>query len=164
MTRVKMEKRKPTKFAYVEHVGPYDKIPFKEYIEKLYGWAKVNHIRPGFYPMGLFLDPPTSTTCRSEIGIQIYNQAKPEDGIMIKELPKASVATISHKGTSEEYPKTYRELNDWISTHGYKWAGPSIEIYTRKPKVVGGATILYAKIEAPVEKVAKTTKLERTVD
>ena len=152
------------RFAYVEHVGPYNKIPFKEYIEKLYGWAKEKHIRPGFYPMGLFLDPPTSTTCRSEIGIQIYNQAKPEDGIMIKELPKQNVATISHKGPSEEYPKTYQELNDWISTHGYQWAGPSIEIYTRKPKLVDGETFLYAKIEAPVEKVNAPAKLGRTVD
>lgn len=142
--------------AYIEHVGAYDKIPFEDYIERLYGWAKENHVRPGFYPMGVFLDPPEikpQEKLRSEIGIQIYNEAKPGKGILVRELSEMEVATISHKGPSAEYPKTYKDLNDWILEHGYEWAGPAIEIYTRKPKIVRGETILFTKIEAPVRKV-----------
>jgi effector-binding domain-containing protein len=156
MTKVKVEKKDAVKLAYIEHVGAYDKIPFDKYVPRLYGWAKENHVRPGFYPMGIFPNPlscgPAEKT-RSEIGIQVYGEAKPDKGISIRELPAMEVATISHKGPSAEYPKTYENLSDWISQHGYEWSGPAIEIYTRKPKIVGGETILYTKIEAPVRKV-----------
>jgi effector-binding domain-containing protein len=157
MTRVRIEKKNAIKLAYIEHVGAYDKIPFNEYIPRLYGWAKENHVRPGFYPMGLFLDPlgcRPPEEIRSEIGIQVYGEARPEKGISIKELPPMEVATISHKGPSSEYPKTYENLSDWITQHGYEWSGPAIEIYTRRPKIVGEETILYAKIEAPVRKLS----------
>jgi effector-binding domain-containing protein len=105
--------------------------------------------------MGIFLDPPNANTqenLRSEIGIQIYGEARFTDGILIKELPAMEVASISHKGTSAEYPKTYKDLSEWITRHGYEWAGPSIEIYTRKPKLVRGETILFTKIMAPLRK------------
>jgi effector-binding domain-containing protein len=156
MTRVRIEQKNPIKLAYIEHVGAYDKIPFDQYIPRLYAWAKENHVRPGFYPMGLFPNPMScgpDEKIRSEIGIQVYGEAKPDKGISIKELPAMEVAAISHKGPSAEYPKTYENLTDWISQHGYEWSGPAIEIYTRKPKIVGGETILYTKIEAPVRKI-----------
>jgi len=160
-TRVKREKRKSARLAYIEHVGVYDKIPFSEYIERLYEWAKENHVRPGFYPMGVFIDPPDAQhqeKLRSEIGIQIYGEAQSADGIMIKELPAMEVASISHKGPSTEYPKTYKDLGEWITRHGYEWAGPSIEIYTRKPKLVRGETILFTKIMAPLRKTTMAQK------
>ncbi|HZY95045.1 MAG TPA: GyrI-like domain-containing protein [Candidatus Bathyarchaeia archaeon] len=165
LTRVKLEKTKSTKFAYIEHVGAYDKIPFGAYIEQLYGWTKQNHVRPGFYPMGIFPNDPenmAAETCKSHIGIPIYGNAKPGGRIGIKQLAPMNVASISHKGPSEGFPKTYRNLSDWIINHGYAWAGPSIEIYTRKPKTVQGETILYAKIEAPVRKLVSCGKERRT--
>ncbi len=160
-TRVKREKRKSARLAYIEHVGVYDKIPFGEYIERLYGWEKKNHVRPGFYPMGIFLDPPDAKPqekLRSEIGIQIYGEARSTDGILIKELPTMEVACISHKGPSAEHPKTYSDLSEWITRHGYEWAGPSIEIYTRKPKLVRGETILFTKIMAPLRETMMAQK------
>ncbi len=155
VTGIKMEKRKRTKLAYIEHTGKYDEIPFQKDFEKLYGWAKENHIRPGFYPLGIYLDRPTevpSTKLRSEIAIPIFGNAKAEADVNIKELPAMKVAAISHNGPSTEFPNTYRKLNEWIAEKGYEWSGPAIEIYTRKPKLVGGETILYAKIEAPIRK------------
>ncbi len=151
--QIKIEKKKPVKLAYIEHVGAYDSIPFEEYLERLFEWAKENRVRPGFYPMGLFFEPPCSAPpekLRSQIGIQIYGEAKPGKGIQIKEMPEMDVATISHRGPSSDYPVTYENLSDWIDGHGYERSGPPMEIYTRKPKVVGGATIFYTRIEAPV--------------
>jgi len=72
--KVKVEQRKPVKLAYIEHTGAYDDIPFETYIGRLYGWAKKAHVRPGFYPLGVFYDSPGETPpekCRSEIGIPI---------------------------------------------------------------------------------------------
>ncbi len=155
MAGIKVEKRKRTKLAYIEHTGRYNEIPFQKDFEKLYGWAKENHIRPGFYPLGIYHDRPDvvpSANLRSEIAIPIFGSAKPEADIDIKEIPAMKVAAISHKGPSSEFPSTYRKLNEWIAEKGYEWSGPAIEIYTRKPKLVGGETILYAKIEAPIRK------------
>ena len=155
MAGIRVEKRKRTRLAYIEHTGKYDEIPFQKYFEKLYGWAKENHIRPGFYPLGIYnhnpdVTPPEKLT--SEIAIPIYGRGKPEAGLKLKELPAMKVATISHKGPSSEYHNTYQKLNKWIEEKGYEWSGPSIEVYTRRPKVIGSETILYAKIEAPIRK------------
>ena len=155
MAGIKVEKRKRTKLAYIEHTGKYSEIPFQKYFEKLYGWARENHVRPGFYPLGIYHDSPdeiSASKLKSEIAIPIYGAAKPEADIKIKDIPAMTVAAISHKGPSTEYPNTYRKLREWIAERGYEWSGPSIEVYTRKPEIVGGETILYAKVEAPIRR------------
>jgi len=155
MAAIKVEKRKPVKLAYIEHVGAYDRIPFQTYVERLYGWAKKAHVRPGFFPLGIFYDMPENTPpekCRSEIGIPITGDASPDEDIHIKDVPAMDVAALSFKGPSSEYRSAYRELSAWVADHGYEWTGPSIEAYTKKPEQVKGKTIMYAKIMAPVRK------------
>ena len=155
MAKVKVETRKPIRMAYIEHVGDYGAIPFAQYIERLYGWAKEHKVRPGFNPLGIYYDPPRTTTpekCRSEIGIPIYGNARGSGGIKTKDLPEMKVAATSFKGTSSEYQKTYDDLSAWVAENGYEWAGPSIEVYSKKPEQVGGKMIMYAKIEAPIRK------------
>jgi effector-binding domain-containing protein len=61
------------------------------------------------------------------------------------------MATVSFKGPENEYNKTYTELVKWIDERGYRVSGPPIEIYSKKPEVVDGITILYSKIMMPVE-------------
>ncbi len=159
MAQVKLETRKPQILAYVEHVGAYDAIPMDTYVEKLYGWAKEKGVRPGFYPMGIYYDSPDETPpeeCRSEIAIPIFGGATAEGDVKIRELKEMQVAAISHKGPSEEYAKTYQRLSEWIEQHDYEWAGPSIEVYSKKPEVAGDETILYAKVMAPVRKKEAT--------
>lgn len=153
MAQAKLETRKPQILAYVEHVGPYSDIPFDAYVEKLYGWAREKGVRPGFYPMGIYYDSPIETPpeeCRSEIAIPIYAKGAPDGEVKVKELGAMKVAAISHKGPSGDFSKTYEVLGEWVDQHGYEWAGPSLEVYTKKPEVVGDETILYAKIMAPV--------------
>jgi AraC family transcriptional regulator len=159
MAQVKLEMRKPQVLAYVEHVGPYDTIPMDTYVEKLYGWAKKKGVRPGFYPMGIYYDSPDDTPAderRSEIAIPIFSKAAPEGEVKVRELKEMQVAAISHKGPSAEYARTYQVLSEWVTQHGYEWAGPPIEVYSKKPEVVGDETILYAKIMAPVRKKGTT--------
>ena len=62
------------------------------------------------------------------------------------------VAAFSHKGPSKEYSNSYKRLQDWIVENGYEWAGPAIEVYSKKPEVVAGETVIYAKILVPVKK------------
>jgi AraC family transcriptional regulator len=155
MTNPKLEERKASSFAYIEHRGLYDKIPWQEYIEKLYGWAKKQKVMPGFYPMGIYLDdpgivPPDSR--RTEIGITFKGKAEESSSVKIRQMPSMKVASISHKGPGSEFQRTYDILKGWIEKKGLKVSGPPMETYSKKPEVIDGVTILYAKIMMPVEK------------
>ena len=155
MASPKFESRKAADLAYIEHRGPYDKVPWEAYIERLYGWAKNQKVMPGFYPMGIYLDEPRTCdpmNCRSEIAIPFKGKAKEEAGIKIRHMPALKVATIPHKGPGSEFQNTYNTLTSWIDKKGYKVVGPSMEVYSKKPEVVSGVTILYAKVMMPVKK------------
>ena len=151
----KLESRKAANLAYIEHKGPYDKIPWEDYIKRLYGWAKEQRVMPGFYPMGIYHDAPDKTSpesCRSDIAITFKGKAKEQSGIKTRKMPAMKVAAISHKGPGSEFKNTYAKLAEWIEKKGYKTSGPPIEIYSKKPEVVNGVTILYAKVMMPIKK------------
>jgi hypothetical protein len=50
------------------------------------------------------------------------------------------------------FKRSYDELERWVEANGYKCSGPPIEVYSKKPVVVSGRTILCAKIMTPVRK------------
>ncbi len=155
MAEVEVKERKACKIAYIEHLGDYGSIPYEKYISQLYSWAKEKKVMPGFLPMGIFYDNPSKVPpekCRGEIAIQIMGDAKPDKNVKVRELPSMKVAVFKHKAPAEDYPESYRKLSAWITQNGYEWVGPAIEVYTKKPKVVGGETILYTHIQAPVKK------------
>jgi AraC family transcriptional regulator len=155
MANIKLESRKAANLAYIEHQGPYDSVPWEGYIERLYGWAKEQKVMPGFYPMGIYFDEPEKTPpeqCRSHIGITFKGRAKERAGVKTRKMPIMKVAAISHKGPSSEFKNTYAALTEWIGKKGFKVSGPAIEVYSKKPEVVGGVTILYAKVMMPVTK------------
>jgi AraC family transcriptional regulator len=151
----KLESRKAASLAYIEYMGSYDTVPWEDYIKRLYGWAKEQKVMPGFYPMGIYLDDPSKTppeTRRSEIGITFKGRAKEQAGVKTRKMPAMKVATISHKGPGDEFKNTYAKLSEWIERKGYQISGPPIEVYSKKPEVVSGVTILYAKVMMPVKK------------
>jgi effector-binding domain-containing protein len=105
--------------------------------------------------MGMYRDNPDAAPpekCRSEIGITFKGDAKEASGIKIRKIPAMDVATLSHKGPGSEFKNTYAKLMAWIAEKGYEVSGPPMEVYSKKPQVVGGVTILYAKIMIPVKK------------
>ena len=153
MAGPKLEERKASGLAYIEHRGAFDKIPWQEYIEKLYGWAKEQKVMPGFHPMGIYHDDPKIVPpekCRTEIGITFKGKAKESSGVKIRQMPAMKVASISHKAPASEFHKTYATLEEWINNKGLKVSGPPMEVYSKKPETVGGVTILYVKILMPV--------------
>jgi effector-binding domain-containing protein len=154
MTGPKLEERKASSIAFIEHLGAYDKIPWDEYIERLYGWAKEQKVMPGFYPMGIYNNDPNTVPLEkrsTEIAITFKGEARESSGVKIRQLPSMKVASISHKGPGSEFQRTYGTLMGWIEKKGLKLAGSPMEIYSKKPEVVDGVTILYAKIMIPVE-------------
>jgi effector-binding domain-containing protein len=155
MAGPKLESRKGANLAYIEHQGPYDKVPWEDYIKRLYGWAKEQKVMPGFYPMAIYYDDPqkmSPETCRSEIGITFKGTAKERAGVRIRKMSAMKVATISHKRSGSEFKHTYAKLTEWITKKGYVISGPPIEVYSKKPEVVDGVTILTAKVMMPIKK------------
>jgi effector-binding domain-containing protein len=155
MAGMKLEKRKQTDIAFISHVGPHDKVPWGEYIEKLYGWAKSNKVMPGFYPMAIYPDDPRKTPpdkVRTEIALPFKGKARPTAEIKVKRLPEMRVATISHKGPGSEYVNTYAKLTRWVEEKGLEVTGPPIEIFSKKPEVINGVQILHSKVIMPVAK------------
>jgi len=158
MEKIKIEKTKPMKIAYFEHIGAYGDIPFDKYIPRLFQWAKEKKVRPGFKSLTLCYDNPEKTDpqqCRSEIAIPIKGEATPDREVKIKDLPPMEVAVIKHEGPASEYGNTYRKLTQWIEENGYIWANepvPAWEEYTKKPKMVGNEIILYAKVKVPIKR------------
>jgi len=151
----KLETRKAATVAYIKHRGPYDAVPWEDYIKRLYGWAKDQKVMPGFYPMMICYDNPENARpeeLRSDIAITFKGRAKKQGGVMTRKLPAMKVATVSHKGPSDKFRDTYAKLSEWIELKGYVISGPSIEVYSRKPEIVRGVRILYAKIMLQVKK------------
>ena len=155
MANPKFENRKATSIAFIEHKGGYGEVPWDEYMRRLYGWVKEQKVMPGFFPMAICYDDPSKVApkdCRSDIAISFKGKAKAAPGIKIKQLPAMKVAALSHKGPGSEFSNSYSKLHSFIAEKGYKESGAPIEVYSKKPEVVGGVTILYAKIMMPVKK------------
>lgn len=154
MAGPKLEERKATNIAYIDHRGPYDRIPWEEYIERLYEWAKEQRVMPGFHPMGIYRDDRKTTPpdeCRSRVAIPYKGSADEKDGVMTDRLPDMRVATLSHKGPATEIESSYERLGEFVLSKGYRVSGPPMEVYSKKPEVVAGKTILYAKIMMPID-------------
>jgi len=146
----KLESRKAANLAYIEYEGPYGDIPWENLVKRLYGWAKAQKVMPGFYPMATYHNDPEKK--RSDIAITFKGRAKEQGGVKTRKMPAMKVATISHKGPGRDLKNTYGELTEWIDKKGYKISGPTIEIYSKRPEVVDGVTILYVKVMMPVKK------------
>jgi AraC family transcriptional regulator len=155
MVDVNVKKSKAYKAVYIEHVGAYDKVPYGEYFDRLFGWAKKKNLRPVGPPMAIFLDKPEETPpekIRCEVLIPIQGEAKPEGEVKVKEIPSTDVASITHRGATKNYPKTYEKLNKWVEENGYVYAGPVMEIYLSKPKIAKGETVVFTNIQAPIKR------------
>jgi len=155
MVDVKLKKSKAYRVAYIQHVGAYDKVPYGDYYDKLFKWAKQKNLRPAGPPMAVFLDnleetPPEK--CRCEVLIPIEGEAKSEGEIKIREIPSTDVASITHRGLTKDYPKTYEKLRKWVDENGYVYAGSVMEIYLSKPKVVKGETVVFSNIQVPIKR------------
>lgn len=156
MATAKLEKRKPVTIAYIEYVGPYRSIPFDKSIPRLYEWVKMQtKVMPGFYPICIFHSDPKTTPpkdCRTDIAITVKGEVAPSGDIKVRELPEMTVATLSHKGPSSEYQNSYDALVKFVEKKGYMMFGPPMEIYSKKPEMIDGQMIIYAKIMFPVKK------------
>lgn len=157
MNKIKIQKFKPVKLAYIEHIGKYDEVPYDKYIPRLYEWAKEHKVRPGFKNINVFHDDPDKknpSECRCWIGIPIKRDINSDDEVKIEEILEMEVATMKFFGSSSDYKDAYRKIGSWMNENGYDWNGPSYEVCSKKPKMVNGEMILSTKIHVPIKKIS----------
>lgn len=155
MDTIKIQKFKPVKLAYIEHIGQYDEVPYDQYVPRLYAWAKEKKVRPGFKNINVFHDDPQKKNpaeCRCWIGIPIKGEVNSDDEVKIQEIPELEVAMMKFKGPGSEYKNAYGTISDWMDEQGYEWNGPSYEVCSKKPKMVNGEMILSTTIYVPIKK------------
>ncbi|MDR1796902.1 MAG: MerR family transcriptional regulator [Clostridiales Family XIII bacterium] len=64
-----------------------------------------------------------------EICQAVTSRGKDADGVVFKEMPAASVASVYHKGPYEQLGAAYAALTAWVGANGYKPAGEPRESY-----------------------------------
>jgi len=155
MDKIKIQKFKSVKLAYIEHIGDYSKVPYDKYIPRLFEWAKENKVRPGFKNINVFHGDPQEidpSDCKCWVGIPIKGEVTSDEEVKIEDIQEMDVATMKFKGPASEYRTAYKKLKEWMDKQGYDWNGPSFEVCSKKPKEVNGELILYTTIHVPVKK------------
>ena len=152
---IKVKKRRAGSFAYIEYKGPYSKIPFDEAFSRLFTWAKETRAGPGLKPFVIYASDPKRTPeseLVTKVAIPIHRAGEPRGEIKVGQLPEMEIAVKRHDAPAEEYDRSYAELQKWIADNGYEPYGAPIEVYTSKPKVRDGKTIIYSDIQFPIRK------------
>jgi effector-binding domain-containing protein len=154
-SKIKVKKRGAGTIAYIEFKGPYSKIPFDEYYGKLFTWAKESKAGIRFGTFAIYASDPAVTPENelvTKVAIPIGKAVEAKGDIKVASLPEMEVAVKVHNAPADHYHASYAELQKWISDNGYEIAGAPIEVYTGKPKVKDGKTIIYSEIQFPVRK------------
>jgi effector-binding domain-containing protein len=153
--KIKVKKRRAGTIAYIEFRGPYNKIPFDESFAKLIAWAKQSKAGLRGGPFAIYASDPHVTPesdLVTKVAIPIGKAVESGGDIKVTPLPEMLVAVKVHDAPADEYSKSYTELQKWISDNGYEMTGAPLEVYTGKPKIKNGKTIIYSEIQWPVKK------------
>jgi len=153
--KIKVKRRRAGSFAYIEYSGPYAKIPFEDAFSRLFAWAKETKAGPGFAPFVIYASDPRTTPesgLVTKVAIPIRKTGEPRGEVKVGQLPEMEIAVKKHDAPAEEFKRSYAELQKWIVDNGYESYGAPMEVYTGKPKVRDGRTIIYSDIQFPVRK------------
>jgi DNA-binding transcriptional MerR regulator len=89
----------------------------------------------------------------AEAGFYLKQQVPAADGILVHELPEATLATTIHNGSYRRLPEAYDPLLRWVADNGYHVAGPIRELYLKISMPVRQDDESYVtEIQVPVSK------------
>jgi AraC family transcriptional regulator len=106
--------------------------------------------------MGVFHGDPKSFDPQKvhyEVCLPISGKIKGEREVKGKDLEKGAFACITHSGSLQKLPDTYREILKWIEDNRYQTAGSTREIYHKGIGEAGGSLLEYLiEVQIPVRK------------
>ncbi len=153
---VTVKKTEPRTVAFVAMKGPYAKIA--EAFPKLFGWiAEKGYVFAG-PPLGVYFNAPGQVPdeellweVQCPIGGDVAPSGADEQGLGVKRVEGAEVASTMHKGPFDQVGATYGALVGWIMENGYEIAGPAEEVYLSEPEKTPPEELL-TEVRFPVRK------------
>jgi len=120
---------------------------------------KVSKANPGIqcvkpdYCFNVYLDGEyRESDIRVEICQAVTSRGKDGDGIIFKDLPAVTVASVLHRGAYENLSKAYAYAMQWVEQNGYKVADNPRESYIDGVWNKGNVNDWLTEIQVPVEK------------
>jgi effector-binding domain-containing protein len=154
MSEISVKFFMPLKVASIEKEGPREELG--KALEQLSLSLKAKNIKIVGTAMGIFHGNPKSFDPQKvhyEVCFPISGKIKGEGEVKGKELEKGAFACITHSGSLEKLPDTYREILKWIEDNRYQIAGSTREIYHKGIGEVGGSLQeCLIEVQIPVRK------------
>ena len=153
---VTVKKTEPITVAFVSKKGPYSLI--SETFGTLYRWIGEKSFVPAGAPIGVYFNAPGQVPdeellweLRSPIAGDVAPSGPDEQGLGVKKVEGAQVASTMHKGPYDQVGATYGALAGWIAENGYEIVGPSEEVYLSDPDKTPPEELL-TEVRFPVRK------------
>jgi len=131
---VKIKDINPMTVAFINVKGNFSQIPMT--FQRLYGWIANKDYKPIGPSIAVYYNVPgdvpdeqLSWELRSQLLGNVTEVEPDTEGLGIKKLDAAKMATTIYKGPYENIEPVYIALNTWISTSDYEVSGP-VESYT----------------------------------
>ncbi len=154
MSEISVKFFMPLKVASIEKEAPREELG--KALEQLSQSLKAKNIKIVGTAMGVFHGDPKSFDPQKvhyEVCFPISGKIKGEGEVKGKELEKGAFACITHLGSLEKLPETYRMLLNWVEENGYQISGPIREIYPTGIPEMGDSQRDYPiEIQIPVRK------------
>lgn len=135
---VRIDKLAPAKLAFVQHIGPYDKVG--DAWNKLMGWAGPRGLLgPRMRYFGLCYSDPDVTPAEKiqyQACLVVGSDVRPEGEIGVQDFDGGEYAVALHKGPYRNIGETYALIcGQWLPTSGRKLGSPpSVERYLNDPR------------------------------
>ncbi|MCX6356826.1 MAG: AraC family transcriptional regulator [Candidatus Aureabacteria bacterium] len=136
--KVRIEKVKPMRVAFMRHVGPYAECG--ETWSKFCAWAGAKGLfRHGMKVLGISHDDPEVTPVdklRYDACITVDESFQPEGEVGVQEIRGGEYAVATHKGPYEKLIETYGALfGEWAPSSGrIVSSAPCFELYLNDPE------------------------------
>ena len=89
--------------------------------------------QPAGPPFVLYLEPPQGEFS-VEVCVPVTANAVKGEGIEVRELPAAEVATLVHHGPYDGLSASWQQLREWVRASGRTAGGPAREVYVSDPR------------------------------
>jgi effector-binding domain-containing protein len=125
--------------------------------EKLTAWIQTGG-KPVGPPFAIYYDDPAKAealnlTCK--IGFPVMGKDSVYSDIKLETLPEMTAAVVKYQGPYEGSDKVWQDLDKWITSNGYQFAGPPWEVYLRGQNETKKPAEYLTEIRVPVTKAVK---------
>lgn len=135
---VKLKDIKAMTVACIKVKGHFSQIPTA--FGRLYSWIAQRGYKPVGPAMAVYYNTPgqvpdeqLSWELRSQLSGDVAEMEPDADGLGVKKLAAAKMATTIHRGPYESIEPVYAALGNWVVTNNYEVCGPAEELYLNDP-------------------------------